>query len=86
MHPSKSCQDPWEGGCLVLDLSRATLPGLPQGLGRGRSMVIAALDISILTFTFSRKTNADHPVAVPLRAGVCRADPGRVADGSQGLG
>lgn len=35
MHPSKSCQDPWEGGCLVLDLSRATLPGLPQGLGGG---------------------------------------------------
>lgn len=69
----------------MLDLSRATLPGLPQGLG-GRSMVIAALDVSILTFTFSRKTNADHPVAVPLRAGVCRADPGRVADGSQGLG
>lgn len=56
------------------------------GGGRGQSMVIAALDVSILTFTFSRKTNADHPVAVPLRAGVCRADPGRVADGSQGLG
>lgn len=54
--------------------------------GGGQSMVIAALDVSILTFTFSRKTNADHPVAVPLRAGVCRADPGRVADGSQGLG
>lgn len=49
-------------------------------------MVIAALDVSLLTFTFSRKTNADHPVAVPLRAGVCRADPGRVADGPQGLG
>ncbi len=68
----------------MLDLSRATLPGLLQGLGK--SMAIASLDISISTSAFSRKTNADGPEAGPLRAGVCRCDPGRAAEGPQGLG
>lgn len=57
-------------------------PAMLQGSGGG-STVIATQDFSILT---SRKANEDHPLAVPLRAGVCRADPGRVADGSQGPG
>lgn len=73
--------------CLGRRLSHSgsvPLPGLPQGLGG--STAIAALDVSISISAFSRETDAARPLAVPLRAGVCRADPGRVADGPQGLG
>ena len=65
--------------------------GVPVGSSPSHAAGASAWAGAMATATpgispFSSEADADRPAAVPLRAGVGRADPGRAADELPGLG